>query len=225
MRYLQYGITISLLKEEEIEMVRQWRNDPVVVQNYAYREHITPEMQKKWFESILNINSLYMVIEYEGEKVGVINLKNMDWNEMTFEGGIFIPFTKYHSTPLPAVISLITTEVAINVLNFKTGYAHVLKTNKQTQAFIRQLGYVMSPGQEDAENQEYRITRETYESKAERIRTAISVLMKGPAEGRLLIETSDFDDERIIFWEEKIRNSPSILHSEVTREGRLYFFS
>ena len=150
MKYLQYGITISMLKAGDIEMVRQWRNDPVVVKNYAYREFITPEMQEKWFRSINNINTLYTLIEYEGDKVGVINLKKMDWEKMTFEGGIFIPFTRYHATPLPAVVSLITTDVAFNVMNFKTGYAHVLKENKPTQSFIRQLGYVMSEGQEDA---------------------------------------------------------------------------
>jgi len=122
----------------------------------------------------------------KARRIWVAVSETLGTSEMTFEGGIFIPFTKFHATPLPAVISLITTEVAINVLNFKTGYAHVLKTNTQTQAFIRQLGYVMSPGQEDAENQEYRITRETYENKAGRIRKAVSVLMKGTPQGRLL---------------------------------------
>ena len=71
-------------------------------------------------------------------------------------------------------------------------------------------------------NQEFYITRETYERKAGKIKKAISALMKGTSKGMLLIENTDFEDERILFWEKIIRNSPSLLRIEEREEGRLF---
>lgn len=225
MQYRRYNIRISLMKETDIEMVRNWRNDPVVVKNYAYKEYITPEMQRKWFESINNIHNLYTIIEYRGEKIGVINMKNIDWERKTFEGGIFIPYEKYHFTMLPAIISFITTEIPFIMLDWNVGYAHVLKENKATQSFIKMLGYQLSPGQEDKPNQEYSITRETFEKKAAKIRKAISVMAESNEPASLFIEKDEWDDPLVMQWENIAKSSRWITSIEEIPEGRRYTFA
>jgi UDP-4-amino-4,6-dideoxy-N-acetyl-beta-L-altrosamine N-acetyltransferase len=225
MKYTRFGISFSLMKEEDIEMVRQWRNDPVVVRNYAFRDHITPEMQKEWYKKVNNINNLYTIIEYQGEKVGVINLKNIDWENRTYESGIFIPYEKYHNTPLPAIVSYITTEIPFKLFDWQIGYAHVLKANKATQSFIKQLGYVLSPGQENVDNQEYSMTRETFEKKGVKIRKALSTLLPLTDTGKLFFDRDELNEDVIRQWEDIVKKSPAVIRVESTEAGITYYFS
>ena len=150
MKYIKYGVTLSLMKEEDIEMVRLWRNDPVVVANYEYRDFITPEMQKEWFRKVNNVNNLYTIIGYQGKKIGVVNLKGIDWERQTAEGGIFIPDTRYHETPVTSIVSFLTTEMMFLLFNWNEAKADVLKDNQPIRSFIKQLGYELSPGQEES---------------------------------------------------------------------------
>ena len=225
MKYTRYGITISLMKEEDIEMVRQWRNDPVVANNYEFREHITPEMQEAWFQSVNNIHNLYTIIEYQGENIGVINIKNIDWETLECEGGIFLPDPKYHQTFVPAVVSYITTEIIFVMLDWKISHAHVLKENKSVQAFVKMLGYELMPGQEEVNNQHYQITRESFEKRAPRIKKAIGVLTGSEEKGMLLVTRDEFEDPMVLQWEEKVKTSRFIEKAETTEAGRLYCFS
>lgn len=225
MKYSRYGITFHFLKEEDIEMVRQWRNNPVVAANYEYREHITPAMQKEWFKSVNNINNLYTVIEYLGEKIGVINIKDINWDDRVCEGGIFLPDPKFHQSALPGVISYITTEIIFNVFEWNTGHARVLKENKSGQAFVKMLGYELMPGQEEVNNQLYRITRESFEKRAMKLRKAISVLIGNEENGILSIPAGEFSDPLVILWEEKVKSSRFITRTEVNENGRFYWFS
>lgn len=224
MKFAKYGVTVSRMKEEEIEMVRQWRNDPVVVANYAFREYITPEMQKEWFRSISNERFLYCIIEYKGERIGVINLKNIDWETRTAETGIFIPDMRYHDTPATPIVSYMTTESLFNLFDWNTLYGHVLKGNAAVSAFVRQLGYELMPGQEEIENQQYVVTRERFDRRPQRIRNAIHALAADTEPGWCLVEPSDNDDKVILRFEEIIRKNPKILSQEITDKGRLYLF-
>ncbi|MCG6538004.1 MAG: GNAT family N-acetyltransferase, partial [Syntrophales bacterium LBB04] len=71
-------------------MVRNWRNDPKITQYMEYKEYITPEMQKAWFNRINNDNNYYFIIEYEGKEIGLINTKDIDHEKQEGEGGIYI---------------------------------------------------------------------------------------------------------------------------------------
>jgi len=206
-------------------MVRQWRNDPVVANNFEFRDFITPEMQKEWFRTINNIHNLYTIIEYQGEKIGVINIKNIDWETRVCEGGIFLPDPKYHQSHVPAVISFITTEIIFCIFEWNISQAHVLKENKSVQGFVKMLGYELMPGQEDVNNQLYQVTRESFEKRAPKIKKAISVLAGNDEKGVLAIPRRDFSDNLVMQWEEKVKTSPFISKSETTDEGRFYYFS
>jgi RimJ/RimL family protein N-acetyltransferase len=225
MNYSRYGITFHFLREEDIELVRQWRNDPVVSDNYEYRTHITPEMQKAWFQTVNNINNLYTIIEYQGEKIGVINLKNIDWEKRVCEGGIFLSDPKYHQTFVPAVISYITTEIIFLIFDWNISEAHVLKENKSVQAFVKLLGYELMPGQEDVNNQLYQATFESFEKRAPKIKKAVAAMVGNAEPGKLFIPAEEFSDPVIMQWEEKIKSSRFIISVEANEQGRNYLFS
>ncbi|MBM3404916.1 MAG: GNAT family N-acetyltransferase [Bacteroidetes bacterium] len=223
MKYTKYGITFRLMDKEDIEMVRNWRNDPVVVRNYEFREFITPEMQEKWFASVNNIQNLYCIIEYQNEPVGVINLKDIDWDKKTFEGGIFIPFEKYHSTPLPIIISFMTTEFAFRFYDWNEGYARVLRDRPSNQTFVKALGYTLCPGQEGVANQRYAVTRESFEKAAGKIRKALSALTDPSEEGILEVVKSELSDPVKASWDEILMKSNKARKIEDLPEVKRYY--
>ncbi len=225
MNYSRYGITFHFLREEDIELVRQWRNDPVVANNYEYREHITPEMQMAWFKSVNNINNLYTIIEYQGEKIGVINIKNINWDERVCEGGIFLPDPKYHQTFIPAVISYITTEIIFCVFEWNVSQARVLKDNKSVQAFVKMLGYELMPGQEEVNNQLYHATLESFEKRAPKIKKAVAALIGNDEPGLLFFPAEEFRDEVVLQWEDKVKLSSHVTRVMADDRGRSYLFS
>lgn len=225
MFYSRYGITFRLLKETDIELVRNWRNDPVVANNYEFREYITPEMQVLWFRSINNINNLYTIIEYQAEKIGVINIKNIDWQQKICEGGIFIPYPKYHQSLLPGIISYVTTEIIFTVFDWNVSYAHVLKENSSVRGFVRMLGYELLPDQEEVVNQRYCVTREQFEKKAPKLLKALSVLISDKSPGQFVVEKEEFTDPLVLDWESRVIHSSRMIGMKESAVGRVYYFN
>ncbi|MGP8214211.1 MAG: GNAT family N-acetyltransferase [Bacteroidia bacterium] len=159
----KYGITISRLKEKDIELVRKMRNSPEIQRNMYYRGNITKAMQKKWFKSINNKQNGYYIIEYNGKKIGLIHGKNNDYEKRTSEGGIFIWDKDYISSPIPALASLIMDDYTFLMTSFNATYAKVLKENKRSIEYNKLMGYVpCEPLNDDKGVQWMVLTRENY---------------------------------------------------------------
>ncbi len=225
MKLSKYGITLTLLKEDEIELVRQWRNHPSVVSNYEFREYITPEMQQAWFKTVNNINNIYLIVEYKGERIGVVNAKDIDWENRTCESGIFIPEGKYSNTFIPAIVTIMTMEFGFRLFGWFRGYARVLKTNKPVQNMLRSVGYELCEGQEDVENQMYEITREKFLKKAAKLIRAMHTVTDTDDVMTAMIERSEFDDNVVLQWEEIAKQNAEIIRLEETPSARVYFLA
>lgn len=72
-------VKLSLLKSDDIEMVREWRNSPEV-SKYMYTDGlISVEDQKRWFDKIsIDKTSKYFIIEYDDCKIGLASIYNID---------------------------------------------------------------------------------------------------------------------------------------------------
>lgn len=156
---------------DDIELVRNWRNSSKVSQFMEFREHITAEMQEKWFSSINNVHNLYFIIEYKNEKIGLINGKDIDWGNKTMETGVFIANEKFLNTEVPLLAVIIFGELGIMTFGLKA-YAHILKSNERAKRYNKFIGFTLCEGQEDIENQLYVMTRESYMKKERLIRAA-----------------------------------------------------
>ena len=223
MKVKKYGITLHLMKEEDIEMVRQWRNEPSVVTNYEYQEYITPEMQKAWFKTVYNTNNIYMIIEYEGEKIGVVNAKDVDYEKQTAESGIFIPDSKYSNTYIPAIVMILCMETGFKLFNFAEGHAHVLKTNTHVQKMTKSLGFELCPGQEDVENQLYSIDRDRFYSRAKKLLIGMNAV-KGKDEPILFsFAKSEMNDPVIQEWHQIFSKNTAFSKVEDTGKETVYY--
>ena len=72
-------IKFTLLTEQDIELVRSWRNSPEISQFMYTDDYISEENQQKWFNKIKDDPSQkYWIIDYLSVKVGLISLNNIN---------------------------------------------------------------------------------------------------------------------------------------------------
>ncbi|MDQ3047168.1 MAG: GNAT family N-acetyltransferase, partial [Bacteroidota bacterium] len=186
-----YDIDLKRLKHEDIEMLRGWRNAEHIRNSMEYREHISPEMQEKWFRSIDNASNNYFIISYKGEKIGVINGSGIDWiKKETLNGGIFIWKEEYWNTLIPLLSSILLTDISFS-LGMERSYARVLKSNPKAISFNKLLGYELMPDQEETQNQLYVLTKENYFKKTAKLRKTLEKL----SSGKYLIRISNMQQE------------------------------
>lgn len=72
-------LLLRSIKEEDQEMIREWRMRPEVTK-YMYTDPIiTEESQKIWFRSISYDKSIKVwIIQYDGKDIGLLNISNID---------------------------------------------------------------------------------------------------------------------------------------------------
>jgi RimJ/RimL family protein N-acetyltransferase len=223
MEFSKYGIRLNRLKEDDIDLVRRWRNSPQIQQYMEYREYITPEMQKEWFRSVNNFDNFFFIIHYEGKKIGLINSSNVNWKEVTSDGGIFIWEEEYYDTFVPVWASLCLLETDIFVFNATRSYIKTLKDNQRAITLNTHLGYELMSGQEEVYNQQYILTKENFEMKAKKIMKAASLLVD--AKDRQLVifyDRDDFKSGMADFMIGKMNKKMIKTYREVS-EGRRYF--
>lgn len=160
MELTKYGITLRRLTEDKIEMVRQWRNDPKIQQYMEFKDYITPEMQAAWFKRINNDNNYYFIIVYEGKEVGLINVKDVDYEQKTGEPGIFIYDDEYLNSDVAIRASLCRDDFIWEVLKLEKLYIHVMRDNIRAIKYNSLRGYKLVANQETVENQLYVLTYE-----------------------------------------------------------------
>ena len=222
MKFFKYGVTLERLKEADIELVRQWRNSDPVRLNMNYREIISPEMQQEWFRSINNENFHYVMIHYQGEKIGLLNDKNIDWNTRSSETGIFIGRPEFYHSFVPYLVSVAGIETLFYFVGWKKQYAHVLKSNINAIKYNLELGYRLCEGQEDVHHQRYEITRESFEESAGKIRRMIRKVAGDDVLCKMLFEPEDYKTGIAQRFEGLfLRNPVPHLRTE-TKEGVLY---
>lgn len=72
-------IKLTLLTENDLELVRNWRNSNEVAKYMYTEDKISRDQQKKWFASIQNRKDCkYWIIEYDGKKLGVASLTDIN---------------------------------------------------------------------------------------------------------------------------------------------------
>ncbi len=194
----QYGVRLLRVQESDIERIRTWRNDPAVANFMEYREHISADAQKEWFRSINNKNNYYFIIEYENKQVGLINSKNFDPSTEFGEGGIFISDPDYINSFAAVFASLCLLNFMFLKLSVsEISRVRVLKTNERAIQYNKLLGYKLTPGQENVENQLYELTLTDYKTIGAKLNKAADLMSGGKSELKFSGEKSEENMEAI----------------------------
>ncbi len=93
-----------------------------------------------WFAK-LNNNQHYYLILKDNTKIGLINVKNIDFSMKTGEAGIFIGNYKFAKNPIALNAILALMDYYFEDLKFTSLHAKVLKKNTNALQMNQKLGY------------------------------------------------------------------------------------
>ena len=141
MRITKYGISLESITENDLELMRNWRNSEHVRQNMKFKKIITSEMQANWFKQLEKANNIYFVITKDNNKIGVVNLKDINWEINTAEAGIFIGEIEHLNTLTPILATICIMEFAFEILSLKWLRAKISSSNVKTILFNESIGY------------------------------------------------------------------------------------
>ena len=159
-----YGVKLVRLSAEKIELVRNWRNDIKISQFMEYQKFITPEMQKEWFDSINNDNNLYYIIVYKEEEIGLINIKDINYENKSGEGGVFIFNDRYLNTDISYKSHICLFDYYFLKLNLDIIKSHVRGFNQRARRLTLYMGF------KPINETEYILTKDDYLNNSNRIR-------------------------------------------------------
>lgn len=164
-----YGVLLKRLTEDKIELIRNWRNDPKISKYMEFRDYITPEMQLKWFKKIDNDCNFYFIIEVDGNEIGLVNVRDVDYQKKEGEGGIFIYDDSYLNSMVSFQTALILNDFCFEKLGLERMVAHIMSDNKRAIDYNKHQGYKIQPNQEGIMNQLYYLSRTDYFEKRKKI--------------------------------------------------------
>lgn len=131
----QYGIALKSITENNLELIRNWRNNNSVVKHMFFQYNISQEEQQEWYRKLDKKHNLYFIYNEQG----VIHLKNIDWTKKEAEAGIFTIHQENATINMAAIITLM--DFAFNVLSLNQLLAKVKKSSSENITMNIQLGY------------------------------------------------------------------------------------
>jgi hypothetical protein len=128
----------------------------------------------------LNKFNYYFIIEFEGEKVGLINAKNFEPEIGFGEGGIFIGERDFEHSFAAVYASLTLLNFVFHMMNnIDVSRVRILKDNLRAIQYNKMLGYELLPNQENSDNQLYVLTKERFKKVGLKLNKAASLFCAG----------------------------------------------
>lgn len=140
------SLVLELISEADLEQIRNWRNEPHVRSNMDHQTVISTEDQQKWFESLDKKRNLYFKIISAKIPIGVLNIKDIDWEKKNAQAGIFIGEKEHLSTMMPIIAVFVLMKVCFDCFGIKELRAKIANHNTNALNFNTQFGY--SPNNE-----------------------------------------------------------------------------
>lgn len=171
----KYGVKLVKLTHDKIELVRRWRTDPKIAQYMEYRGEITPEMQEQWFNKINKSgNDFYFIMEVDGKDIGLINVKDVEWEKKTGETGIFIWDDEYLNSDYAIRFVMAIHDFSFEELGLESLHGHTLSNNKRANRLNKAMGYVIAQNQDNVDNKAYILMKDDYYKKTSTLRALIA---------------------------------------------------
>lgn len=172
MKVSKYNINLHRINENHLEMIRGWRNSDYVNSRMIYKDYITEEMQKKWYDTINNNQNYYFVAEYNNDFVGVMHVKNIVNN--AGEGGIYLASDKFENTDVVARMILCFNDFIFDELNLSYIYSQVQADNTKALSSSKSQGCIVDTVKSTKEITAFVLLPENYKSRTIKIKNILS---------------------------------------------------
>ena len=123
-------ILMRPVEEGDLEIIMKWRMKPEVT-DYLYTDpKLTLETQKKWFKDIsVNKKVKYWLVEFNGVKIGLVWLQNIDEKNKTTEFGWFSGELDYRGKGIFKRVLVGLYEYVFEKISFNKIYCEVFTSN------------------------------------------------------------------------------------------------
>ncbi|MFT5313262.1 MAG: RimJ/RimL family protein N-acetyltransferase [Paraglaciecola sp.] len=152
-----YQVILTEVCEDDIEFIRQWRNDPGVSQYMLSQQIISAEQQRAWFNKIQRDDSQqHFVIHYKEQAIGVANIRACYPGESlktarAIEPGLYIATEKYRNNILAFAPTLVLNDYCFDDLPCTELIAVVKADNLAALNYNQKLGYRIEKHKEKTE--------------------------------------------------------------------------
>lgn len=145
-----FSVELRPLQPDQLEMLRHWRNDPMIAAPMLQQQYISETMQQQWFSKVkVDQRQAQFVIYYKDEAIGACNLKSADGDPLgsseTIETGFYLAHPRFRGTLLAFFPALALNQYCFKSLNCKTLLAQVKLSNHAALRFNEKLGYQRQP--------------------------------------------------------------------------------
>ncbi len=141
------NVLLRPLSENDIEKLRNWRNNSNNSKYLNKIPHITPDLQKKWYEKYLNNEDeiCFAIIENQNLKrmVGSLSLYGFENDECLF-GKILIGDQEAHGQKVGLNATKAAVAVAFDQLNMKVVNLYVYEDNLGALKVYKKAGFYIS---------------------------------------------------------------------------------
>ena len=141
MRFICYGVTLERLSDQQIETIRAWRNSDWVRPMMRYRDVISPEQQRAWFDGLDACRDWYFCTSTTDRPFGLFHVKGVDWSARSGEAGGFVGERDRIGGPEAARATLALMDFAFAVLELETLNATYRGDHHAIKTFNAGLGY------------------------------------------------------------------------------------
>lgn len=143
-------IKLSLITEADLELMREWRNADHVNRQMEFRAMIDADSQQRWFKELDKKTNFYLRLDVNEVPIGILHLKNINWDNKVAEAGIFVGDEKHLGTMSPMFAVVILMKLAFDVFQLNHLIAKIADANVNAIQFNKSLGYVfeksLNPG-------------------------------------------------------------------------------
>ena len=173
----QYDVRLIRVQAEHLSLILKWRNNDWVRKNMFVQDILKEKDQLAWFNSINNASNYYFIIEYLGEKVGLIHAKNFSEEDGIGEGGIFIGEYDYLETWASVMASICLLNFIFAKTNINRSMVRVQAHNRRAISYNLKLGYKIDF--EDANELRMILDKEDFLYKTTVLKSVLSKISKG----------------------------------------------
>ena len=142
-----YGVTLRAIEQQDLELLRQWRNSDFVREKMVATGKISAEQQQAWFQKIrFDTSQMHWLIEYKGQPIGATNVKvpvvgTTVNTASTLEPGLYIGDSAYQGNLVAFAPTLAMYDYCFDKFAVTTFSASVKASNQSALKYNQQLGY------------------------------------------------------------------------------------
>ena len=172
-----YSVELLPVAEDDLEMIRQWRNSPAVSQYMLSRDEISQEQQLAWFKKLQRENNQqHWVIYYKNQAIGSANIKacykGQELSTATaIEAGLYIADERYRGNIIAFAPALLINDYCFSTLNTGQMLAVVKPSNTAALNYNQKLGYKI---QQRGELITLTLTKQDYQQATQLIKQFLS---------------------------------------------------